>query len=81
MGLFVGTQGDVLTEFASGLAAGVHFGYRTGSTTYVTSVGSGSLAAIDGVRVGALTMGNPTAGIRGVESIELVSDIRLRNVR
>jgi hypothetical protein len=51
--LFQGISGETLVEFASGLASDASFAYRTGGTTWQSSVSGAALADIDAVRVDA----------------------------
>lgn len=78
--LYRGPYGGSLVEFATGMAPGAHFAYRTGGSSYSTSATGTDLAQIDGLRVHGAAIGNPTASERGRAEIELVGDVLLRNV-
>lgn len=78
--LYRGPFGGPLVEFATGMAPGAHFAYRTGGSTFTTSASGPALADIDGLRIHGAAIGNPTASERGRAEIELVGEVLLRNV-
>jgi len=51
LGLFRGSYGQPLVEFATGMDATAKFQYRTGGSTYADTITSGNLDDIDAVRV------------------------------
>lgn len=51
LGIYRGTYGQPLVEFATGMDATAQFQYRTGGTTYADTVTSASLGNIDAVRI------------------------------
>lgn len=55
IGLYRGTYGGTLVEFASGMDATAEFLYRTGGTNYRNPIAPASLATIDAVRLVAAT--------------------------
>lgn len=62
LALFRGVSGGGLTEFATGMSSTAQFQYRTGSSTYATSVTGGALATIDAIRIEARALGKPQTG-------------------
>ena len=53
VGLYRGIYGKTLVEFATGMDTTASFAYRTGGSSYATSVTGTSLTNIDAVRIGA----------------------------
>jgi hypothetical protein len=51
LGLFRGSYGQPLVEFATGMDSTAKFQYRRGGATYYDTVTSGNLSSIDAVRV------------------------------
>jgi len=51
LGLFRGTYGQPLVEFATGIDSTAKFQYRTGGSTYTDTITSASLGNIDAVRI------------------------------
>ncbi len=51
LGLFRGTYGQPLVEFATGMDSTAQFQYRTGGSTYADTITSASLGNIDAVRI------------------------------
>jgi len=82
LGLFRGIYGGTLVELATGLDSSSGFLYRTGGTTYATSVsGAASLGAIDAVRIVAQARTRPQTG--GTEDVTYGwgVNVHLRNAR
>lgn len=67
MALFRRVDGDDPVEFVTGLDATAQFLYRTGGTTYETSVSGGSRDDIDAIRIEAQARRAPQAG--GVDDV------------
>lgn len=65
--LYRGPYGGTLVEFATGMDSTAQFRYRTGGSTYATSVTGASLALIDAIRIEAQALRRPATG--GVESV------------
>lgn len=61
-GLFRGIYGNNLVEFATGMDTTSGFEYRTGGSTYASSVTGSSLSLIDAIRVTADAKEKPTTG-------------------
>lgn len=80
VGLFVGTYGDDLTEYASGMDTTAQFLYRTGGTTYSSPITGGGLANIDAVRIVAHTRVRAPSGGRDDVTAGWTVDVPLRNV-
>lgn len=82
LGLFRGIYGSTLVELATGLDATSGFLYRTGGSSYATSVsGAASLGAIDAIRIVAEARTRPQTG--GTEDITYGwgVNVHLRNGR
>jgi len=82
LGLFRGLYGGTLTELATGLDASSGFLYRTGGSSYVTSVtGAAALGTIDAIRIVAEARTRPQAG--GTEDVTYGwgVNVHLRNGR
>lgn len=62
LGLFRGAYGQPLVEYVTGLDPTAGFEYRTGGSTYATSVGLFALDSIDAVRVVAEARKRPQTG-------------------
>lgn len=79
--LFRGPAGGTLLEFVTGMDATAQFLYRTGGTSYATSVGSGSVDNIDAIRIEAQARRKPQTG--GVDDVTFGwgVNIHLRNRR
>lgn len=67
MALFRKVDGEDPVEFVTGLDATAQFLYRTGGTTYETSVSGGSRDDIDAIRIEAQARRSPQAG--GVDDV------------
>ena len=67
LALFRGIYGDDLVEFATGMDTTAQFRYRTGGSTYATSVSSGALPTIDAIRIEAEARRAPQTG--GVDDV------------
>jgi hypothetical protein len=81
LGLFRGTYGDPLVEFATGIDTTAQFQYRTAGGTYVDTVTAGSLAGVDAVRVVAEARKNaPTGGVADI-TFGWSVNVPLRTVR
>ncbi len=80
-GLFRAAYGDTLIEYVTGLDTTAQFEYRTGGTTYATSVASGDLGSIDAVRVVAQARERPETGTEGDITFGWSVDFLLPNVR
>lgn len=65
--LFRGMYGEALGEFATGMSSSAQFKYRTGGSTYATSVSSGALSTIDAIRIEAQAQRAPQTG--GVDDV------------
>jgi len=81
MGLFRAAYGDTLIEYVTGLDSTAGFEYRTGGSTYATSVASGSLQSIDAVRIIARTRLKPETGLQKDVEFGWSTDFMLPNVR
>ena len=82
LGLFRGLYGGTLVELATGLDSSSGFLYRTGGSSYATSVsGAASLGQIDAVRIVAQARTRPQAG--GAEDVTYgwAVNVHLRNGR
>ncbi len=82
LGLFRGLYGETLVELATGLDSSSGFLYRTGGSSYATSVsGAASLGQIDAVRIVAQARTRPRAG--GAEDVTYGwgVNVHLRNSR
>ena len=80
-GLFRGSYGGALVEFATGIDTTAQFQYRTGGTTYADTVVSGSLSSIDAVRIVAdARMHSATGGDEAV-TFGWSVNVALRNIR
>jgi hypothetical protein len=80
-GLFRGSYGDPLVEFATGIDTTAHFQYRAAGGTYVDTVTAGSLAGIDAVRIVAeARKAAPTGGVDDV-TFGWAVNVPLRTVR
>lgn len=79
--LYRGPYGGTLVEFATGMDAAAQFKYRTGGTSYSTSVSGGALNDIDAIRIEAQARRKPQTG--GVADITFGwgVNVYLRNVR
>jgi type II secretory pathway pseudopilin PulG len=62
LALFRGLYGDDLMEFATGMSGTAQFRYRTGGSTYSTSVSGGALSTIDAIRIQADARRAPQTG-------------------
>jgi hypothetical protein len=80
-GLFRASYGDTLIEYVTGLDTSAAFQYRTGGTSYSTSVTSGDLGEIDGVRVVAQASIRPETGTEGDIKYGWSVNFLLPNVR
>ncbi len=80
-GLFRGVYGDTLIEYVTGLDTSAAFEYRTGGTTYATSVASAQLDSIDAVRVVAQARVRPETGTQGDITYGWSVNFLLPNVR
>lgn len=80
-GLFRGSYGDPLVEFATGIDTTARFQYRTAGGTYVDTVSAGSLAGVDVVRIVAEARTAPPTG--GVDAVTFgwTVNVHLRTVR
>lgn len=80
LGLFRGSYGQPLVEFATGMDTTAQFQYRTGGSSYADTVTSGSLDDIDAVRIVADARKRAETG--GQEDITFgwSSNLILRNV-
>ncbi len=67
MALYRGPYGETLVEFATGMDSTAQFTYRTGGSTYATSVTGGSLALVDAIHIEARARRRPRTG--GVDDI------------
>jgi hypothetical protein len=67
LGLYRGLYGSALTEYATGMDSTAQFQYRTGGSTYATSVAVADLSTIDAVRIVAEARTSVRAG--GVEDV------------
>ena len=65
--LYRGPYGGTLVEFATGMDSTAQFTYRTGGSSYATSVPGGSLALIDAIHIEARARRRPQTG--GVEDV------------
>lgn len=65
--LYRGPYGGALVEFATGMDSTAQFTYRTGGSTYATSVTGASLALIDAIHIEARARRTPQTG--GVEDV------------
>ena len=65
--LYRGPYGGTLLEFATGMDSTAQFEYRTGGSTYATSVTGGLLALIDAVHIEARARRRPATG--GTEDV------------
>lgn len=65
--LYRGPYGGTLVEFATGMDSTAAFTYRTGGSTYATSVTGGSLSLIDAIHIEARARRRPQAG--GVQDV------------
>jgi len=81
MGLFRAAYGGPLIEYVTGLDSTAGFEYRTGGSTYATSVASGSLQSIDAVRVIARARLKPETGLQDDVEFGWSTDFMLPNVR
>lgn len=61
--LYRGPYGGTLLEFATGMDSTAQFQYRTGGSTYATSVTGASLSLIDAVHVEARARRKPETGV------------------
>lgn len=81
LGLYRGTHGEVLVEFASGLGERTHFEYRLqGSNSYVSQVPGSDLDRINSVRIVAHAVSQDPDPAKRYE-FEIVQDVPLRNAR
>ncbi len=81
MGLFRAAYGDTLIEYVTGLDPSAGFEYRTGGSTYATSVGAAGLDSIDAVRVVAQARMKPETGLHDDVAYGWTTDFILPNVR
>jgi len=80
VGLYRGTYGQSLVEFASGLGDDARFEYRLqGNSSFQSSVSSGNLSQINSIRIVAQAFRQEGAGGDSYE-FELIQDVPLRNV-
>ena len=77
--LYRGTEGGTLVEFATGVSTDAHFSYRKGDTTHVSTVTGAARDSIDGIRIHSSTESVIGSTRRGDVSVELVTQVRLRN--
>lgn len=79
--LYRGLWGETLVEFATGLDSTAQFMYRTGGSTYATSVSGSSTDDIDAIRIVAQARRKPQTG--GVDDVTFGwgVNIHLRNAR
>lgn len=81
LGLYRGTAGDTLVEFASGLGERTHFEYRLqGSNSYTAQVTGSDLDRINSVRIVAHAVSADPDPAKRYE-FEIVQDVPLRNAR
>ncbi len=82
LGLFRGMYGGTLVELATGLDSSSGFLYRTGGSSYATSVtGAANLGAIDAIRIVAQTRTRPRAGGAEDATYGWGVNVHLRNGR
>lgn len=80
-GLFRAEYGDTLIEYVTGLDTSAAFEYRTGGTSYATSVSSSKLDSIDAVRVVAQASVRPETGTEGNITYGWSVNFLLPNIR
>lgn len=78
--LYRGTYGSTLTEVVTGLDTSAKFQYRTGGSTYASTVTGASLGAIDAIRIVAQARKRPESGAADVVTYGWAVNVHLRNV-
>ncbi len=80
LGLFRGSYGQPLVEFATGMDSTAQFQYKTGGSTYADTITSGSLDDIDAVRIVANARKPARSGGQEDITFGMSSNVFLRNV-
>lgn len=82
LGLYRGIYGETLVELATGLDSTAGFQYRTGGSTYASSVsGAAALGTIDAIRINARAKTRPQAGLGADVTYGWGVNVHLRNGR
>ena len=79
LGLFRGSTGSSLSEFASGITPDTKFEYSTGGSTFFNSVTGAALNNIDRIRVTASAIGTDSIGAIGGYQYVWTVKIPLKN--
>lgn len=80
IGLYRGLYGGTLTEYVTGMDSTAQFQYRTGGSTYATSVTGGALANIDAIRIVAEARRRVAAGATEDVTYGWSVNVPLRNM-
>jgi hypothetical protein len=80
LGLYRGTYGQSLVEFATGMDASAKFQYRTGGSTYADTITAANLDDIDAVRIVADARKPATTGGGNDVTFGWSVNVLLRNV-
>jgi hypothetical protein len=80
LGLFRGSYGQPLVEFATGMDSTAQFQYRTGGSTYADTIASAGLTSIDAVRIVADARRRAESGAQNDVTYGWSMNLVLRNL-